>query len=37
VADARVLAERPEPTTSYHNIFAFGESAVQRLSTIGKG
>ncbi|PWO00271.1 hypothetical protein FA09DRAFT_314866 [Tilletiopsis washingtonensis] len=29
--------ERPEPTTSYHNIFAFGESAVQRLSTIGKG
>lgn len=30
-------AERPEQTTSYHNIFAFSEAAVQRMATIGKG
>ncbi|KAK0523091.1 ssDNA-binding protein, mitochondrial [Tilletia horrida] len=28
---------RPEPTTSFHRIFAFGESSVQRLTKITKG
>ncbi|KAK0544727.1 ssDNA-binding protein, mitochondrial [Tilletia horrida] len=28
---------RPEPTTSYHRIFAFGENSVQRLTKITKG
>ncbi|KAL9936714.1 hypothetical protein V8E36_004782 [Tilletia maclaganii] len=28
---------RPEPTTSFHRIFAFGENSVQRLTKITKG
>ncbi|CAD6902453.1 unnamed protein product [Tilletia caries] len=28
---------RPEPTTSYHRIFAFGDNSVQRLIKITKG
>lgn len=29
--------ERPPPTTSFHNIFAFGEGPVSRLTNIKKG
>jgi len=28
---------RPQNTSSFHNIFAFGESAVERLSKLSKG
>ncbi|KAE8223758.1 hypothetical protein CF319_g3259 [Tilletia indica] len=28
---------RPEPTTSFHRIFAFGENSVQRLTKLTKG
>lgn len=29
--------ERPAPTTSYHNVFAFGEGPVSRLIRLTKG
>jgi single-stranded DNA-binding protein len=29
--------ERPPETTSFHNIFAFGDAAVQRLQKLQKG
>lgn len=30
-------AERPPETTSFHTVFAFGESTVERLQRVGKG